>query len=308
MAGKLIDGIWTREGDVPKTTDGRFQRQESAFRNWISTEPDAKFAPETGRYHLYICYACPWAHRTLIMRSLKGLEEAVSVSAVSPLVQDEGWEFADDFPDHLMGKRRLHEIYTAADPSYSRRVSVPVLWDKKLGTIVSNESAEIMRILNSAFVGIAGNDRDFAPDELLAEIDAVNDLTYRKVNNGVYRCGFAGTQAAYDEAVGELFDALDQIEARLEGRAYLVGDQITEADWRLFTTLIRFDHVYASLFKCNIRKISDYPNLSALRARLFAIDGIGDTVKFDQIKSHYWTSLRNLNPSGIVPAGPEITS
>jgi putative glutathione S-transferase len=309
MAGRLIDGKWTSEGDVLASEDGHYHRQETDFRNWISPEPGATFAPEVGRYHLYVCYACPWAHRTLIMRSLKGLEDAISVSAVNPIVKDDGWEFTDTegaFPDHLSGKRYFHEIYTVADPTYTGRVSVPVLWDKKLNTIVSNESAEITRMLNSAFVGIAGNDVDFTPEALLTEIDEVNDLVYQKINNGVYRCGFAGTQTAYEEAVTDLFSALNTVEARLDNGGYLVGGQLTEADWRLFTTLIRFDQVYVALFKCNIRRIADYPNLSAFRKKLYVHSNVADTVKFDQIKIHYWASLRGVNPSGIVPAGPEL--
>lgn len=309
MAGRLIDGTWTREGDNLASEDGHFHRQETDFRNWVSPEPYAKFAPETGRYHLYVCYACPWAHRALIMRSLKGLENAISVSTVNPIIKDDGWEFTDSegpYPDHISGKRCLHEIYALADPTYTGRVSVPVLWDKNLNTIVSNESAEITRMLNSAFVGIAGNDADFAPEALLAEIDDVNDLVYNKINNGVYRCGFAGTQAAYEEAVADLFSALDTVEARLDNSGYLVGGQLTEADWRLFTTLIRFDQVYVALFRCNIRRIADYPNLSAFRKKLYEHENIADTVEFDQIKTHYWASLRGVNPSGIVPVGPEI--
>jgi glutathionyl-hydroquinone reductase len=309
MAGRLIDGVWTREGDILASGDGHYHRQETDFRDWISQEPGAKFAPEVGRYHLFVSYACPWAHRTLIMRSLKGLEDTISVSAVNPIVNEDGWEFtgADGaFPDHLSGKNYLHEIYALADPNYTGRVSVPVLWDKKLNTIVSNESAEITRMLNSAFVGVAGNNADFAPKALLAEIDVVNDLVYQKINNGVYRCGFAGTQAAYEEAVGDLFSALDTVEARLDNSGYLVGGQLTEADLRLFTTLIRFDQVYVALFKCNIRRIVDYPNLSALRKKLYEHANVADTVKFDQIKTHYWASLRGVNPSGIVPVGPEL--
>ncbi len=309
MAGRLIDGVWTREGDMLASKDGHYHRQETDFRDWISPEPGAKFAPEVGRYHLFVSYACPWAHRTLIFRTLKGLEDAISVSVVNPIVSEDGWEFSDavgDYPDHLSGKRFLHEIYTFADPNYTGRVSVPVLWDKNLGTIVSNESAEIVRMLNSAFVGVAGNDTDSAPDELLPEIDEVNELVYQKINNGVYRCGFAGTQQAYGEAVNDLFGALDVVEARLDNGGYLVGEQETEADWRLFTTLIRFDQVYVALFKCNIRRIADYPNLSALRKKLFSVAGVSDTVKLDQIKTHYYASLRGVNPSGIVPAGPEF--
>ncbi|MES0810936.1 glutathione S-transferase family protein [Roseibium sp. SCPC15] len=291
--------------------DGRYHRQETDFRNWISHKPGAQFAPEAGRYHLYVSYACPWAHRTLIMRSLKGLENTISVSAVAPVVDQDGWEFSDAggrYSDPLFGKRFLHEIYTQADPSYTGRVSVPVLWDKELNTIVSNESAEIIRMLNSEFSDFSSNDRDFAPADLLEEIDAVNELVYRKINNGVYRCGFAATQDAYEEAVTELFDALNTVEERLEKTGYLVGNCSTEADWRLFTTLIRFDLVYVSLFKCNLRRIADYPNLSNLCRRLLHTGKVAETVKFDQIKSHYWASLRALNPSGIVPIGPEVSS
>jgi putative glutathione S-transferase len=311
MAGRLIDGVWTREGDALASKDGRYHRQETDFRDWISPEPGARFAPETDRYHLYVSYACPWAHRTLIMRTLKGLEGAVSVSAVNPIVNEDGWEFtgADgQFSDHLNGKNFLHEIYTLAEPDYTGRVSVPVLWDKKEKTIVSNESAEIIRMFNAAYAGIAGNETNFAPSDLLPEIDAVNDVVYAKINNGVYRCGFAGTQDAYDEAVKDLFDTLDEMEARLSGSGTLIDGQVTEADIRLFTTLIRFDPVYVGLFKCNIRRISDYPNLSALRRRIYETRGVAGTVKFDQIKNHYYGSLRAVNPSGIVPQGPEVMS
>ncbi|WP_085899453.1 glutathione S-transferase family protein [Kiloniella majae] len=325
MPGKLINGVWTRESEIKVSKDGKYHREETSFRNWISSDAginedvainekgqsqrDAKFAPEVGRYHLYVSYACPWAHRTLIMRSLKGLEDAISVSTVNPILKDDGWEFTDQeggFSDHLSDKSFLHEIYTLADPNYTGRVSVPVLWDKKLKTIVSNESAEIMRMLNTAFVGVAGNDINFVPDELLSEIDAVNDLVYQKINNGVYRCGFAGTQAAYEDAVNELFDTLDILEKRLIGLDYLVGNQLTEADLRLFTTLVRFDPVYVALFKCNIRRIADYPNLSGLLKRVYEHGNIAQTVKLDQIKTHYWGSLRGLNPSGIIPVGPDL--
>lgn len=309
MAGRLIDGVWTREGDMLASKDGRYHRQETDFRDWISSETGSRFAPDAGRYHLYVSYACPWAHRTLIFLALKGLEHAISVSVVNPIVGQDGWEFTGaegDFPDHLNGKAFLHEIYTLADPHYTGRVSVPVLWDKKLETIVSNESAEIIRMFNSAFAGVSGDDTDYAPAGLLPEIDAVNDLVYRKINNGVYRCGFAGTQEAYDEAADDLFGALDEMEARLSASGTLVGDRLTEADIRLFTTLIRFDQVYVGLFKCNVRRIADYPNLSALRRRLYEAPGVAETVKFDQIKSHYYGSLRGVNPSGIVPQGPEV--
>ena len=337
MPGKLINGIWTREEDIKASEDGQYRREETSFRHWIvpksvdrdgtsaadgngTNEQNIKFRPEAGRYHLYVSDACPWAHRTLVMRSLKGLEDAISVSTVNPVLQDDGWEFTDvseevsgdiagdiegGYPDHLFGKSFLREIYTAADPTYTGRVSVPVLWDKKLNTIVSNESAEIIRMLNSAFVGVAGNDTNFVPDELRAKIDDVNDLVYQKINNGVYRCGFAGTQAAYEDAVNGLFDALDVLETRLDGVEYLVGNQLTEADLRLFTTLIRFDAVYFSLFKCNLRRIADYPNLSALVKRIYEQGSVAQTVKLDQIKIHYWGSLRQLNPTGIVPVGPE---
>jgi glutathionyl-hydroquinone reductase len=308
MAGKLIDGVWTREGAAMASKDGRYRRQETDFRDWISAEPGAKFAPETGRYHLYVSYACPWAHRALIFRAIKGLQAAISVSFVNPVVAEDGWEFSDAgaYSDQLFGLYFLHEIYTRADPDYTGRVSVPVLWDKKLNTIVSNESAEIIRMFNSVFVGVAGNDLDFAPDDLLPEIDQVNDLVYQRINNGVYKCGFAGNQEAYEEAATELFDALDTVEKRLDGSGHLVGGRLTEADWRLFTTLIRFDQVYVALFKCNLRRISDYPNLSAFRKRLYEFGNVSETVKFEEIKKHYWASLHGVNPSGIVPVGPEV--
>ncbi|WP_417454638.1 glutathione S-transferase family protein [Kiloniella sp.] len=337
MPGKLINGIWTREEDIKASEDGQYRREETSFRHWIvpesvgrdetsaadgngTNEQNIKFTPEADRYHLYVSDACPWAHRTLVMRSLKGLEGAISVSTVSPILKDDGWEFTNvvgdisgdvtgniegGYPDHLCGESFLREIYTAADPTYTGRVSVPVLWDKKLNTIVSNESAEIIRMLNSAFVGVAGNNTNFVPDDLRDEIDDVNDLVYQKINNGVYRCGFAGTQAAYEDAVSGLFDALDVLERRLDGVEYLVGNQLTEADLRLFTTLIRFDAVYFSLFKCNLRRIADYPNLSALVKRIYEQGSVAQTVKLDQIKIHYWGSLRQLNPTGIVPVGPE---
>lgn len=310
MAGRLIDGVWTNESAQLASKDGRYRRPETDFRNWISKDEDAKFKAEAGRYHLYVSFACPWAHRTLITRSLKGLEEAITVSAVQPILGDNGWEFIpgdDAFADPLFNKQFLHEIYTRADQAYTGRVSVPVLWDKKLNTIVSNESAEIIRMLNSEFDGIAKNDHDFAPEALLGEIDEVNDLVYSQINNGVYRCGFAGNQEAYEEAVNALFTALDAMEKRLEPTGFLVGDSLTEADIRLFTTLIRFDQVYVGLFKCNLRRIADYPNLSALARRIYDMEAVRRTVRLDQIKQHYWSSLRALNPSGIVPVGPEFT-
>jgi putative glutathione S-transferase len=309
MTGQLVDGAWTTQSEILASSDGRYRRQETSFRNWISSNPGARFKPEADRYRLYVSYACPWAHRTLIFRNLKGLDEAITVSVVNPVVGENGWEFTDStgrYPDHANEQQFLHQIYTLADRDYCGRVSVPVLWDKKLKTIVSNESAEIIRMFNSAFNSLATNDTDYAPDQHLADIDAVNEQVYQKINNGVYKCGFASTQEAYEEAVGELFEALDTLEARLGDGGYLVGETQTEADWRLFTTLIRFDPVYVALFKCNLRRIADYPNLSSLMRRLYETGDVKDTVDFDQIKTHYYASLRAVNPSGIIPVGPAV--
>ncbi len=311
--GLLVDGKWQDKWYDTDSTGGRFKREESVFRNWVTAdgEPgpsgEGGFEAEPGRYHLYVSYACPWAHRTLAVRKLKGLEDVISYSPVDFLMLDEGWTFSDDYPDPLFGKSRLYEIYLEAKPDYTGRVTVPTLWDRKRGTIVSNELAEIIRMLNSAFNRYARNPGlDLYPERLREEIDSVNDRVYHTVNNGVYKAGFATAQKAYEEAVTALFETLDDLEARLGRQRYLAGDRLTEADWRLFTTLIRFDAVYYGHFKCNIRRIADYPNLHGYLLELYQVPGIAETVRFDHIKGHYYGSHRTINPTGIVPLGPRL--
>jgi putative glutathione S-transferase len=268
------------------------------------------FKAEAGRYHLYMCYACPWAHRTLIFRALKGLEAMISVDVVHPLLAEEGWTFATDFPgatgDTVNGKQRLYEIYLAAKPDYSGRATVPALWDKERRTIVSNESSEIIRMLGSAFDGIGAKPGDYYPEALRPQIDAINARVYDAVNNGVYKCGFATRQHAYEAAFRPLFDALDWLEGLLAAQRYLAGNRLTEADWRLFTTLVRFDAVYYSHFKCNRQRITDFPNLSNYLRDLYQHDGVAATVHMDHIKYHYYASHRMINPTGIVPLGPAL--
>lgn len=312
--GQLQDGQWVT-GSV-ESKDGSFQRRDTVFRNWITPDGAAGptgrggFAAESGRYHLYVSLACPWAHRTLIFRALKGLAPHVSVDVVHPYMGEDGWTFAADFPgatgDRLLGKGLLREVYLAADPRATTRVSVPVLWDRATGTIVSNESAEIIRMFNSAFAGVTGNDLDFYPPQLRAEIDALNARIYPGLNNGVYRAGFARRQAAYEEAALGVFDTLDFLEGRLADRRFLTGETITEADWRLATTLFRFDAVYHGHFKCNRRRIVDYPDLWDYTRALYQQPGVGETVNFDHITSHYYRSHHSINPTGIVPIGPAI--
>jgi len=313
--GLLVDGKWQDKWYDTKKTDGRFVRSSTQFRNWITPDGspgpsgEGGFAAEPGRYHLYVSYACPWAHRTLIFRSLKGLQDAVGLSVVHHFMGNEGWTFEPSdgvIPDTVNGASRLHQIYTTADPDYTGRVTVPVLWDKQRGTIVSNESSEIIRMFNSAFDGVGATPGDFYPKALRGEIDTVNELVYGTVNNGVYRSGFATTQAAYEEAVGALFETLDGLEDRLAKRRYLVGDRITEADWRLFTTLIRFDPVYHGHFKCNRRRLVDYPNLWAYTRELYQVPGVADTVHMDHITRHYFGSHESVNPTRIVPVGPDL--
>ncbi|MDE3177058.1 MAG: glutathione S-transferase family protein [Pseudomonadota bacterium] len=306
MVGQLVEGRWETRGG-PATTDaqGSFVRKATSFRDWIT--PDGEFRAEAGRYHLYVSYACPWAHRTLILRKLKGLGAMIGVSVVNWLLGDDGWTFAPGpgvIPDNVNGAETLYQLYVKARPDYTGRVTVPVLWDKHRNTIVSNESADIVRMFNSAFDRIGAAPGDYYPEPLRPEIDALNARIYETVNNGVYRCGFAATQAAYDAAVAALFATLDDLEARLADRRFLLGDQTTEADWRLFVTLLRFDPVYVGLFKCNIRRIADYPNLRRYRDELRATPGIEETIRLDHIKRHYYESLRFINPTGIVPAGP----
>ena len=313
--GLLIDGVWNDKWYDTKESGGRFIRSESQFRNWVTVDgsagPSGKggFNVEPGRYHLYVSYACPWAHRTLIFRALKKLEPVISVSVVDHFMGAEGWTFLKRdgaTGDDLFGYDRLHQVYTRADPHYSGRVTVPVLWDKQENTIVSNESSEIIRMLNSAFDAFADGTADFYPEELRAEIDAVNAFVYPNINNGVYRAGFATTQEAYEEAYTQLFNALDQIEARLGKQRYLAGDRVTEADWRLFTTLLRFDPVYVGHFKCNRQRIADYPNLSNYTRDLYQVPGVAQTVNMLHIKAHYYGSHLTINPTGIIPSGPTI--
>jgi putative glutathione S-transferase len=312
--GVLERGAW-RQNDTSRIKDGHFLRPATAHHNFITADGspgssgEGGFPAEAGRYHLYVSLACPWAHRTLIFLKLKKLERVISVDVVEPLMGEAGWVFGTEpgaTLDTVNGKSRLAEIYLMVDPNYTGRVSVPVLWDKKRHTIVNNESSEIIRMLNSAFDAFTDVRTDYYPPELREEIDRINDLVYPNVNNGVYRAGFATTQAAYEEAARALFSALDQIEERLSRQRYLVGHQITEADWRLFTTLVRFDAVYYGHFKCNLRRIVDYPNLSNYLLDLYQVPGVAETVSIDHIKRHYYGSHRNINPTGIVPIGPLI--
>jgi glutathionyl-hydroquinone reductase len=303
--GLLVNGEWRDRWYDTEKTGGAFVRQESAFRGRVTADGSSGFKAESGRYHLYVSWACPWAHRTLIFRAVKGLDEAISMTAVSPLMLENGWEFAA--PEPLYGKRFLYEIYTLAKPDYTGRVTVPVLWDKEARTIVCNESAEIIRMLNREFDEFATRAApDFYPPDLAGEIDEVNARIYDRVNNGVYKAGFATKQEVYEKAVGELFETLDEIDARLAGRRYLMGDRLTEADWRLFTTLIRFDAVYYGHFKCNLRHAYEHPNLWRLVRELYRAPGVAETVKLDEIKRHYYGSHKTINPTGIVPVGPVL--
>jgi putative glutathione S-transferase len=314
--GLLIDGVWRDQRYDTKSTGGAFKRQASQFRNWVTPDGapgpsgDGGFAAESGRYHLYLSHACPWANRTMIFRSLKGLEDHIGVSVVHPDMLGEGWTFDTDFDgatgDTLFGSSFMREIYQRADPSVTTRVTVPVLWDTETGRIVSNESAEIIRMFNSAFDGITGNTLDFYPEELRDRIDAINARVYSDINNGVYKSGFATSQAAYDKAVHALFEALDWVEDILSRNRYLAGDRITEADWRLFTTLVRFDSVYHLHFKCNRRRLIDYPNLWGFTRELYQWPGVADTVHLDHIVRHYHYSHESINPHRIIPINPEI--
>ncbi|PZM13825.1 glutathione S-transferase family protein [Rhizobium tubonense] len=313
--GMLVEGVWNDVWYDTKETKGHFKRAASQFRNWVTADGSAGptgtagFKAEAGRYHLYVSLACPWAHRTLIFRKLKKLEDLISVSIVDPLMLENGWEFKDrdgGTVDHLFGAKALWEIYVKADPHYSGRVTVPVLWDKQTGTIVNNESSEIIRMFNSAFDGLTGSTDDFYPAQLRAEIDPLNELVYDTVNNGVYKSGFATTQEAYGENVRKLFETLDLLDERLGKNRYLLGDRVTEADWRLFTTLVRFDAVYVGHFKCNIRRIEDYSNLPAYLRELYQTPGVKETVNLHHIKDHYYRSHKTINPTGVVPVGPDL--
>jgi putative glutathione S-transferase len=311
--GLLVDGVW--QDDVSRTKDGHFIRTATVFRNWVMPDGtsgpsgEGGFAAESRRYHLYVSLACPWAHRTIIFRKLKGLENVISLSVVSPNTGREGWTFdksEGSTGDEVNGASKLSEIYLLANPRYSGRVSVPVLWDKKRNTIVNNESPEIIRMLNSAFDAFTNVRTDYYPKNLRTKIDHLNDLIYSNINNGVYRAGFATTQAAYEQAFCNVFDTLEEIEQILSQHRYLVGNTITEADWRLFCTLIRFDAVYYSHFKCNWRRISEFPNLSNYVRDLYQVPGVAETVNIEQIKRHYYGSQRQVNPTGIVAVGPQL--
>ena len=306
--GLLVDGKWQDKWYDTKKSGGKFERQASKFRNDISSDDSSEFKAESGRYHLYVSLACPWAHRTLIFRKLKGLENHIDVSIVHPEMLENGWEFKT-YPgatgDKLYNADFVHQIYTKAQPSVTTRVTVPVLWDTKTHSIVNNESAEIIRIFNTAFNALTGNTDDYYPKALREEIDSINERVYHDINNGVYKAGFATSQAAYEEAVSSLFNALDWIEARLSKQRYLVGDSITEADWRLFTTLIRFDAVYHGHFKCNKRQIADYPNIFGYMKELYQVNGVRETVNLDHIKRHYYFSHTMINPTQVIPVGPE---
>ncbi len=302
--GKLVEGVWHDVWYDTKANGGKFVREDAGFRDWIKNDSEAVFQPESGRYHLYVSLACPWAHRTLIFRKLKGLEPHLDVTVVCPDMLSQGWQMG--LPEPLFGHTRMHQIYTQAKPDYTGRVTVPVLWDKKTNTIVSNESSEIIRMFNSAFNDLTGNHDDYYPEPLRGVIDEWNDYIYPNVNNGVYRCGFATSQEAYEEAFESLFSALDKIDAHLATHRYLAGNKITEADWRLFTTLVRFDAVYVGHFKCNKQRIADYVNIQGYLKELYQIDGIADTTDFYHIKRHYYFSHTGINPTQVVPKGPDL--
>lgn len=314
--GLLVDGKWQDQWYDTKSTGGKFERSAAKFRNWITPDGTAGpsgtagFAAQSGRYHLYVSYACPWAHRTLIFRTLKGLQDHITISAVHPDMLGDGWTFESDASgatgDTLFAMPFARDIYTKADPAFTGRVTVPILWDKEQETIVSNESSEIIRMLNSAFNTITGNTDDYWPEPLHDVIAPVNDRIYETLNNGVYRCGFASSQEAYDEAIGPLFETLDWLEDRLSQRRYLMGDSQTEADWRLFTTLVRFDLVYHLHFKCNRHRIIDYPNLWAYTRDLYQVPGVSETVNFDHIVRHYHYSHDTINPHRIIPTNPVL--
>ena len=311
--GMLIDGKWHDVWYDTEATGGRFVRSDSQFRNWVTKDGspgpsgEGGFEAEPGRYHLYVSLACPWAHRVLVLRALKGLQEMIPISVVHWLMVEDGWTFAEGpgvIPDPIHDARFLHQVYTAAQPDYSGRVTVPVLWDKQRQTIVNNESSEIIRMLSHAFDEVGAKPGDYYPEALRPEIDAVNARVYDGCNNGVYKAGFATSQAAYEEAVTGVFDTLDWVEELLSQRRYLAGDQLTEADIRLFTTLVRFDEVYHGHFKCNRRRIVEYPNIWAFTRELYQLPGVAGTVDMEHIKRHYYESHRTINPTGIVPVGP----
>lgn len=309
IRGKLVDNWLDKEID-----NGDFKRMESSFRHWVTTDggagPDgvAGFKAEADRYHLYVSKACPWAHRTLIFRKLKNLESIIGLSIVEPEMLEHGWTFAEkgDYIDHLHGYKYMHQVYTRARKEFTGQITVPVLWDKHQNTIVNNESSEIIRMLNTAFNAFTDVETDYYPEHLQTEIDAINKPVYDNINNGVYRCGFAKSQAAYERAFKRLFDELDNVENILSNRRFLAGDQITEADWRLFTTLVRFDAVYVGHFKCNLKRIADFRNISKYLSELYHVPGVSETVDIAYIKRHYYYSHTSINPTQIVPVGPEL--
>ena len=308
--GQLVDGVWHDIWYDTTKSGGAFERSTAKFRNWITADGSTKFQAESGRYHLYVSLACPWAHRTLIFRQIKDLTAHISVDVVHPDMLSDGWTFASDWlgatGDRLFGLPFARDIYLRADPKISGRVTVPILWDKHQQTIVSNESSEIIRMFNSAFDRLTGNTMDFCPQELYEAMEPINQRIYDTLNNGVYRCGFATTQAAYDAAVGPLFDTLDWLEDRLSRKRYIMGDRLTEVDWRLFPTLLRFDSVYHLHFKCNRKRIIDYPNLWAYTRELYQYEGIAETVNMDHIIRHYHYSHDTINPNRIIPINPDI--
>lgn len=305
--GLLVDGVWHDEWYNTEDNDGKFIREDAQFRDWISK--DGKFQPEAGRYHLYVCLACPWASRCLMMRKLKGLEEIISLSVVNPVMLEHGWTFEDRpgvIADPIIDADYMHEIYTHVDPTYSGRVTVPVLYDKKTDTIVNNESSDIIRMMNTAFDEIGATPGDYYPADLRDEINDINDYVYDHVNNGVYKAGFATEQQVYEKEAQNVDDALAKLNDRLEHQDYLVGDQLTEADIRLFTTLIRFEHVYFGHFKCNLHHLTEYPHLWEYTKRIYNYENLADTVDFDHIQTHYYKSHTMINPNQIIPAGPDL--
>lgn len=307
--GRLVNGEWQDVWYDTAKHGGRFVREDAGFREWVRADGSTRFVPEKGRYHLYVSLACPWAHRTLIVRKLKRLEDVIDVSIVHWYMREHGWTFRQEdgaTGDRVHGKDFMHEVFTLAKPDYTGRVTVPVLWDRKEETIVNNESSELMRMLDSEFDAFSETGIDLYPEALREDIDAINPFVYERINNGVYEAGFATSQQAYEEAFDKLFTALNELEERLQGRRFLVGEQLTEADIRLFTTLLRFDPVYVTHFKCNLRRIAEYPNLVGLVQRLLDIPGVRETVDLHHIKHHYFVSHDQLNPSGVVPKGPEL--
>ena len=306
--GLLVNGVWKDRWYDTKKSGGKFIRTEAQFRNFIDYHNE--FTPDSGRYHLYVSLACPWAHRTLIYRSLKDLNDHISCSVVNPYMLENGWTFEESFPgttsDHLFSKQYLYQIYLKADSNYSGRVTVPVLWDKKNQTIVSNESSEIIRMFNYSFNELTGNNLDFYPEKFQKKIDEINDLTYHNINNGVYKVGFATKQSVYEEELDRLFNALDQVEAMLEQNTYLLGSEMLECDLRLFPTLLRFDPVYVGHFKCNKKRIIDYPNINRYLQSIKSNSKIKPTINIDHIKTHYYGSHPTINPNGIIPTGPDL--